>query len=100
MSRAQEIDACRDWLRLHAVRTSRIHRSQRGSYHWKHEVENWRRICGKPIYIPEASFIRAAELEGFRVQFTKPAWNAFLKKFTQSAFFDFRTIVRRQRLEW
>lgn len=73
---AEQIEACRQWLRIYAVRTPRIDRCWH-SYNYKHRVEGWLERLGKRIYIAEASLVRAAQLEGFTVRFWKDGRTAY-----------------------
>lgn len=66
------MDACREWLRLHAKPLSYFPKNgpRIGSYGYKHDVEDWTAARGNRMYIANGAFILAAFREGFWVKAT------------------------------
>lgn len=58
-----QVEVCRAWLKEHARPTKTI-RKKFSSYHWKHVVER----LAEGRYIQNGAFIKAAELEGYRME--------------------------------
>jgi len=62
-----QVDVCREWLRLHAEPTKNIRRAAY-SYALKHVVEKWVAKSGHHKYVSNGAFIAAALQEGYRAK--------------------------------
>ena len=61
----EEVEICLKWMKAMAKKTKRFNRLN-SSYGLKHEVEQWCEANDSGSYIHEHSFIKAAEIAGFK----------------------------------